>query len=305
LIAVFGSIVLDVVTAVAELPRPGQTVLTDSYQLLPGGKGANQALAASRAGGQVRFIGSVGDDAFADAATSNLDAAGIDLSDLEHTGKPTACAMVTVDRNGENQIIVANSANLETSASQLRQRPLGSGDICLMQMEIPAPENWHAVWLAHVSGARTVLNAAPFAPIPRVVLEGLDVLIVNEVEATMLAHQLELRDTGYDGLTVHLADEFNMTAIVTLGADGAVASNGMERLTASAIDIDVSDTVGAGDAFVGAYVAAWDRGLGLADCLRWGSVAGGLACMAPGAQEAVPDAARITPHLSEVAISAF
>jgi ribokinase len=189
LIIVFGSIGLDIVQTVCHLPRPGETVLTANYVMLPGGKGANQALAAARAGGEVCFSASIGDDDFGQRALSNLAEAGVDLSAVARRSRPTACATISVDGDGENQIVVSSGANLETTAAQLKAAP---GDLVLQQMEIPLSEICAGVDLAQQQGAQIILNAAPFHPIPPAILAKLDILIVNEVEARMLADDLGL-----------------------------------------------------------------------------------------------------------------
>ena len=160
LIIVFGSTALDIVQSVPRLPRPGETVLTADYVMLPGGKGANQALAAARVGGDVSFVASIGNDDFGHRALANLELAGIDLSGIiEHT-RPTACATISVDLSGENQIVVSSGANLETTADQLETE---AGDFVLQQMEIPLVEVWRGIERAKANNAKCLLNAAHFS----------------------------------------------------------------------------------------------------------------------------------------------
>ena len=296
----FGSIGLDIVQPVKHLPRPGETVLTGDYAMLPGGKGANQALAAARAGAPVRFLASIGNDDFGQQALVNLDRAGIDLGGVLRRERPTACATISVDSAGENQIVVSSGANMDTAAAQLDP---GAGDLVLQQMEIPLPEIWAGIDLAHDIGATSILNAAPFQSIPPATLAKLDVLIVNEVEAGMLAQDLSLEGADLPNLCAQVRDRFDTTVVLTLGGDGAMAFAGGQALQAGTLAIQALDTVGAGDAFVGAYVAAMEAGLSLADCLRWGSVAGGLACLQPGAQDGVPRRAAIETRQNEIDIS--
>jgi len=302
-IVVFGSIVLDLVVNPPRLPQRGETVLADDYRLLPGGKGANQALAAARAGADVRFVGCIGDDAFAATATTNLAAAAVDLAGLRTGTRPTACAAVVVDARGDNQIVVAGGANAEVSVDQLAMQPPAAGDICLLQMEIPLAENWSAVQLARQNGARVVLNAAPFADLPEAVLSDLGVLIVNEVEAAMLGQTYGLAARQPVELAAAIARRGDTTVVVTLGGDGAVATDGRELLQAPALPVEVVDTVGAGDAFVGAYAAALAENRTVDDCLRRGCVAGSLACRQPGAQAGLPDRAAIDAAVSSVRVS--
>lgn len=303
MIVVFGSLVCDIVMVTPDLPRPGETVLTDAYQMLPGGKGANQALAAARTGAPVQFVGCRGRDTFGATALGNLEAAGVDLSGVSLSDRPTACASVCVDTAGANQIVVASGANLDVRAQQLDEISIAAGDVGLFQMEVPLTENWQAIKSCHDRGGRTILNAAPFAPVPSDVLTCLDVLVVNEVEAAGLAADLDLGDLDEPALARQLADRFGLTAVITLGAGGAVAASAGGQLTVTALDIDARDTVGAGDAFVGSFAAAYADGAGLGDCLRHAAVAGSLTCLQPGAQDGLPDAAAIAARLNDVTVS--
>ncbi|MBT3535879.1 MAG: ribokinase [Rhodospirillaceae bacterium] len=300
MIITFGSIGLDIVQSVRDLPRPGETVLTGDYAMLPGGKGANQALAAARAGGDVSFVASIGDDDFGQRALGNLVSAGIDVSGVARAGRPTACATISVDSAGENQIVVSSGANLETTAAQLHPQ---AGDLVLQQMEIRPGEIWAGIDGATEAGARTILNAAPFQSIPPASLAKLDVLIVNEVEAAMLAEDLALDGTNLRQTCALVQRRFDLTVVLTLGGDGALALDELGTWQAGALAIQAIDTVGAGDAFVGAFVAAMAEGKALAECLRWGSVAGGLACLYPGAQDGVPKRPVIESRLNEIQIN--
>ncbi|MDA1100527.1 MAG: ribokinase [Proteobacteria bacterium] len=295
----FGSIGLDIVQSVRRLPRPGETVLTADYIMLPGGKGANQALAAARAGAAVRFVASIGDDDFGRRALVNLDLAGVNTTEVVRRSRPTACATISVDSDGENQIVVSSGANLETVAEQIYPSP---GDLVLQQMEIPPMQIWAGLDRAAERGATTILNAAPFQPIPASALAKLDVLIVNEVEARMLAEDLGLDATELPGACAKVQQHFATTVVLTVGANGAMAFAHNQALQAGVLPIRALDTVGAGDAFVGAYTAAQSDGMSLADCLRWGSVAGGLACLKPGAQDGMPERAVIEAHQHEITI---
>ena len=299
LIIVFGSIALDIVQSVPRLPRPGETMLTADYVMLPGGKGANQALAAARAGGDVSFVASIGDDDFGRRALTNLELAGIDLSGIiEHT-RPTACATISVDSSGENQIVVSSGANLETTADQLEPE---EGDFVLQQMEIPLAEVWRGIECAKANGAKCILNAAPFQPIPPEFLGKLDVLIVNEIEAQMLADSLVLRGEELSSVCAQIQNKYDITVVLTLGANGALAFSSDERLQISSLPVCAIDTVGAGDAFVGAFVAAMSWQFKLDECMAWGTVAGGLACTKPGAQDGIPEATAIRARLEEIQV---
>lgn len=299
MIDVLGSIGLDVVMTCKSLPRPGETVLTQTYDLIPGGKGANQALAARRAGAAVRFVASVGQDDFATRAVENLAEAGVDLSCLARRHAPTACATICVDAEGQNQIVVAAGANLLTRAEQMAD--LGeAGDILLLQMEIAASENWQAI--EYGGQEHKVLNAAPYAPIPAEALAALDTLIVNEVEAEMLSEDHGLGRTAPLEIAQAAAERFGLTCIVTIGAEGTVSWHEGRGYHAPALPVNATDTVGAGDAFVGAYCAALQAGDAHDLCLAKATISGSLTCRYPGAQSGIPDAISIQGFLNDIAV---
>jgi len=223
LIVVFGSINIDLVMTVARLPRPGETVLTQRYRAVAGGKGANQALAAARAGGRVWMVGCVGRDGFAAPALGNLRAAGVDLSAVVEVDLPTGCAVVCVDGEGENQIVVASGANLKTAARQVPESVLGPDTTLLVQLEVDEAENRLVIARARDAGTRIVLNAAPARRQPGAVLAALDVLVVNAVEAVMLAEHASPGAIDGRAAARALAAAYGMVVIVTLGGEGAVA----------------------------------------------------------------------------------
>lgn len=282
-ILVFGSINIDVLVPVPSLPMPGETVLGGDYALLPGGKGANQALAARRAGAAVRLAGAVGDDAFAELALTALRSEGVDLSLLRQAARPTGLAAIMVARNGENLIAVASGANRDAAAAAVPDAALGRDTVLLCQMEVPAPENWALIRRAASAGARTLLNLAPAAPIDPEILGRIDILVANQGEAASLGGDL-------DGL----ARQLRTALVVTSGGEGSTAFlAGGGRIAAPALPVAAVDTTGAGDTFVGVLAAGLDQGLALEPALRRASAAAGLACLSRGAQSAMPTAAAI------------
>jgi len=297
MITVFGSLNADLVCPVARLPAPGETVTGPGYSVVPGGKGANQALAAARAGAPVRMVGAVGRDAFREAALSSLKEGGVDIAAVRQSDKQTACAFIAVDAKGENLIIVASGANLDARAEQLRGLGLKAGDMLLLQMEVAPAENWQAVEIAKAAGAGVVLNLAPAGAVPPEVLGLVDCLIVNETEARQLAAQLGLAESDPEIIGARLAADFVAHCIVTLGAEGVAAYSkaGTHRLPAQAVE--VVDTTAAGDAFVGGFAAALHQGVPMEAALAQGVVAGGLACRKLGAQTSLPSREEIATAL--------
>jgi ribokinase len=282
MIVVFGSINIDLVVPVDRLPRPGETVLGPGYTLVPGGKGANQALAAARAGAQVWMAGRVGRDGFADLALADLKSAGIDLSAVERDALPTGCALIPVDRGGQNLIVVAAGANSAAVATQVADGLLGPQTLVVLQMEVTHAENWRLVERAKARGARVMLNCAPAGTVPRAALAALDWLVVNETEAELVQKSLSAPSARAIAESTHVA------VIVTLGEKGAIAFHGGQAWQVGVLPVAPVDTTAAGDAFVGALAAALDSGAGLLTALHRASIAGSLACTVRGAQPSLP-----------------
>jgi ribokinase len=308
-IVVFGSINLDLVARVPRLPRPGETLMGEQFSALPGGKGANQALAARRAGARVALVGAVGNDAFATTALAGLAAAGVDLTRVARVDAATGVALIHVDRGGENGITVIAGANAHADAGSVPDTLLAAGNMLLMQLELPVATVHTLARRARAGGARVVLNAAPAQPLPIALFELLDVLVVNEIEADAIAAALAMSPLP-ESFAAAMHRRFGMAAVVTLGAGGVlgIADGLCWRITAPTIE--VQDTTGAGDAFTGALVAALDRGGDWPQALAEGVAAGSLACLGAGAQAALPSAgkvhelaARLQAHVATAAMT--
>lgn len=294
MIIVFGSINLDIVTRVPRLPGPGETVKGDAYKLIPGGKGANQALAAKRAGSDTMMVGAVGDDAFADLALEFLQADGVDLSGVKRVSDPTGIASINVDDNGENAIAVAGGANMAVASAQLNEvLPRGQG-FFLTQNEIPEAAIWGGVKQAKEGGYITLHNAAPASTIIDANLVNIDWLIVNETEAIIVAKGAGI-DAGDDpkAAAKALAGKTRNNVIVTLGREGAYSYGVAGEHHAPSLPVDVKDTTAAGDTFTGAFAAALDQGFEIAEALARAAAAGSLACTVFGAQPSIPHKAAI------------
>jgi ribokinase len=288
MIVVFGSINLDFIASVATLPKPGETSLGSSYITAPGGKGANQALAAARLGAQVKMVGAVGRDPIAVEALALLSAAGVDLTSVRDVEWPTGAAFIGVDPHGENLIMVASGANQAVKADWLRQAALSENDILLVQREVPDHELVNAIGYAHAKGARVILNAAPAGPVPPELLLALDTLIMNAHEAIVVGQSLGLSAREPEAIAQEIDARHGVATIVTLGAAGAIGWTGGVRRPVAAPPIEAIDSVGAGDCFCGAFAAARDAGFGFTGALARGVAAGSLACRKPGAQPSFP-----------------
>ena len=298
MLLVFGSINVDLLFKVETLARPGETVLCPSYEVAAGGKGANQAAAAARAGVAVRMIGHVGDDGFGRLMRQAMAAAGVDCASVAASNKPTGIAVIGIDRAGENQIMVASGANLDTRAEQVADAELAPGVTLLCQNEVRSEATFALLERGRTRGARTILNLAPAGPVPPRVLDALDVLVVNQIEAKMALGGAADGDRA--ALARDLAARHALTCVVTLGAAGALAIGPAGGHRLAALAVEPVDTTGAGDAFAGVLAAALDQGHDLAAALARASVAAGLACTRIGAQTSQPDAAEIAARLEEL-----
>ena len=294
MVIVFGSINIDIAVSLARLPVRGETVLGHGCVISPGGKGANQAHAARRAGAQVAMIGKVGADAFAPAALTRLRAEGVDLSRVEECGEPTGCATIWVEEGtGASTIAVASGANMQVTHAQVSDDLLEGEPVLLLQHEVPLDENRRLVERAARRGCRILLNAAPAFSVPEDVLAALDILIVNEIEIGQVAAHAGGGDVPPERLPEWLARRFGLTVAATWGAEGSLCHTGREAFRTPALSISPLDTTGAGDTFSGVLAAALAAGRSLEDAARYATAAGSLACTRAGAQSSQPDQAEI------------
>ncbi len=288
MILVFGSINLDFFFKCAHLPGPGETVLCPRVETSPGGKGANQALAASRAGSKVLMVGNVGTDELAAKALALLAKDDVDLSLVQATSEPTACASIAVAPNGENSIVVGSGANMTLKADRVPDTMLGPSTTLVLQMEVPVQENWALIERAHSHGARVMLNLAPAGEIPEHLLAMVDVLLVNEVEARQLARCPDDTDFDCRPFIRRISKDQNLTGVITLGAAGSIAFTPEREILVPALKVEVADTTGAGDCFAGVLAARLDQGATIETALTQASVASGLCCTQFGAQTSFP-----------------
>jgi ribokinase len=277
-VCVVGSVNSDLTFAVAGLPGPGETVLASALAFSPGGKGGNQAVAASRAGAQVQFVGAVGRDAAAEALTAHLRDNGVGLEGLARVPGPSGTAAILVDANAENMIVVAPGANAHLTLDAPGVRDVvATADVVLLQLEIPLPTAVAAARVARAAGAIVILNASPPTDASQLAeLAALtDVVVVNEAE-----------EARWSVPVPHL--------VVTRGAAGAryVGGDGEYEIPAPAVE--AVDTTGAGDVFAGVLAASWraDR----QQALRRACIAGALATLVPGAGDCAPTAEAIAAY---------
>ncbi|WP_212832875.1 ribokinase [Catellatospora sp. TT07R-123] len=290
-VVVVGSANMDLVVSTATLPRPGETVLGTDFLSVPGGKGANQAVAAARAGARCHFIGAVGRDAFGDELRGSLAAAGVDLDGLRRVDGPSGVALIAVDAAAENIIVVAPGANAQLTALDEADLALvAGGDAVVCQLEIPPEAVAQALRAGRGGGILTILNAAPVRPLPDGLLDAVDVLVVNRGEAAALA--------GADGSPGELLERLLAAVprvVLTLGAAGAAyADRTGVRLQVPAPRVEAVDSTAAGDAFTGALAVALAEGRPVLDALRWACAAGACCARRRGASPSLPTVAEIT-----------
>ena len=294
MVIVFGSINLDLIFPVPHIPARGETVLGPSVRIEPGGKGANQAVAAARDGAAVAMAGAVGRDNLASLALALLHAEKVDLSRVVEAGSGTGCASIVVDPSGANAIAVGSGANLEARQSQVEDALLTPDAILLLQMEVPAEETAALIHRAHARGVRVILNLAPAAPLPEAELRKLDLLTVNETEGAWLAAHLSCANTA-----AALYRRLGVAIVRSLGEDGLDVASAAGTETIPAHKITPVDTTGAGDCFVGVVAAALDRGASLNAALIRATAAAALCCLRPGSQGSIPMAAETDGFLRQ------
>ena len=302
-IVVVGSLNMDLVMRAPRLPDPGETVLGGSFDRFPGGKGANQAVAAARLGAEVAMVGRVGNDPFGEALRRSLEDNGVDhsavLTDDEHD---TGVGMVLVDYTGNNSILVASGANMALTPADVDAAEwiIAGADVVILQLEVPEETVARAAELGRGHGALVILNPAPAMPLSQDLLKSVDLLIPNEDEATTLtgmpvgdkeearAAARALRDIGAE------------TVILTMGGRGALLSDvtGTDLLPALN-EVEPVDTTAAGDAFVGGMAVALGEGKALLEAVGWANIVGGLATMKPGAQPSLPTRQEVEAKIAE------
>ena len=298
MITVLGSINMDLIASVTRLPNPGETVAGDNFVTAPGGKGANQALAARRAGASVAMAGACGEDEFAVPALTYLRFDGVNLDRVKSASTATGVALIFVGSDGENVIAIVAGANGMVGAEDARAAVGGMkrGDTLMLQMEIPAPAIEAALVAAREKGVTSIVNIAPITTDAPRLAKMADIVIANETEFELFCNKAGLDAKAREDEMMRLNQEGKQTIIVTLGADGVVAVRNGEICRAKGLTIEPVDTVGAGDTFCGYLAAGLDLGLKFDDALRRAAIAGSLACLKAGAQPSVPVQAEIDRH---------
>ncbi|MGG4553724.1 ribokinase [Paenibacillus humicus] len=275
-ITVVGSINMDLVTITTQVPKIGETLLGKQFQMNPGGKGANQAVAAARLGADVRLIGCVGNDRFGQDILQHLRNEGVDVSDVEPVTDHTATATITV-YNEDNSIIVVPAANHHVTASfvESKREIIAHSDILLVQLEILLEGVQKAVEIAKENGVTVILNPAPIQELPAELIRQVDYLTPNEHEQALLMQQLHDED-------------ISGKLVVTKGSQGVSIMDGGLEVNVPAYNISVVDTTGAGDSFNGGLAVALSQGMTLRDACEFGNAVAALSTTKLGAQSGMP-----------------
>lgn len=294
-IVVVGSINMDLVVRAPHLPQPGETILGRDFKTFPGGKGANQAVAASRLGGHVKMIGRVGNDAFGAELLRTLQTDRVDTTFVQRDADaPSGVALITVEDAGQNTIVVASGANAKVTPADVdaAEAAFNGAAVLLLQLEIPLPAVWHAIEVAKRHRVRVLLNPAPSQPLDAQLLSRVDYLVPNQIELALLteAAALEQGVAQLQALGVR-------HVVVTLGGDGVAVcvAEKIDRL--SPHPVNVVDTTAAGDAFVGGFAVALVEGQSTRAAAEWGNAAGALAVTRAGAQPSLPTRAELEEFL--------
>ncbi len=301
-VLIIGSLNMDLVAQAERLPRAGETLLGQSFATVPGGKGANQAVAAARLGGQVAMIGCVGADAYGQALRQALVDEGIDCQGVrEAEDVATGIAMIVVDASSQNAIVIVAGGNgqLESTDIERFDSLLQAADVVVCQLEIPYPVVAFALQRAHEAGKTVILNPAPVTgPLPSQWLGWIDYLIPNETEAQAMT-----------GLAVNSVAEAEQAAsllreagadkiIVTMGERGVLFADGVQSRHSPGRKVQAVDTTAAGDTFVGGFAAALARGLDESQAIAFGQAAAALSVTRAGAQPSIPTLAQVEQVLS-------
>lgn len=305
-VIVVGSLNIDLVVQVPRFPAPGETITGGDLQRYPGGKGANQAVAAAKHQISTAMIGKVGDDPYGEELLENLEHHQIDTTRvLREPDTPTGSALISITPEGENSIIVSPGANARLRAEDLQQAEelIAGASLMLLQLEVPLTTIAHAVRLGKKHGLRIILNPAPAVELPASVLEEIDILVPNQSELALLSGMEIDSIQAVETAAGALLDAGIPALIVTLGAEGAYLASEHAKAHLPSIDIRVVDSTAAGDAFIGGLAAAVIQGKSLDDAVQYANIAGALAVTKKGAQPSLPTAAEVKAVLQSTQTS--
>jgi ribokinase len=288
-IVVVGSLNADLVVRAPRFPQPGETISGEDLKIIPGGKGANQSVAAARQGASVTMVGRVGNDSFGPELIHNLKQNRVDTSHVQIDSQAaTGTATIIVDANGQNSIVLSPGGNGRVSAADVNQVSFSDYKLLLLQLEIPLEPVLAAAQRAKEQGLQVVLNPAPARDLPEELIALADFIVPNEGELSLLTGQPVHNLSSAESAAKMLLARGAQTVIVTLGANGALIVNNEVTKHIPSFQVDVVDTTAAGDAFIGGFAAKLLESGGLQDAVRYGCACGALAATKFGAQPSMP-----------------
>lgn len=295
-IVVIGSLNADLVVKSPRFPQPGETISGGDLQTIPGGKGANQAVAAARQGVNVAMVGRVGSDSFGPFLVNNLKANQVDTGRVLADGSATGTAIIVVDANGQNSIVLSPGANGKVTPSDVDSAP--DAKVLLLQFEIPMDVVLHAAKRYKAKGATVILNPAPAREISSDLLANVDILIPNENELSLLTGMTVSDAASAEKAAKEVLKQGVKTVIVTLGSKGALLVSGTQVAQVDTYKVEVVDTTAAGDSFIGGFASAFLSGKSLEDSVRYGCACGALATTKFGAQPSLPTKEEVEKFMS-------
>ena len=304
-VLVVGSANMDLVVRVERFPLPGETIFGTDFKMFPGGKGANQAVCCAKLGQKVRFVGKMGDDLIRERLSASLEQAGVIIDSLiVDPVEPTGTALITVDKNGENEIVVVSGSNMKLRPADVDgvHDIFGSAAVVLLQLEIPLETVVRAAELAHEQQALLILNPAPACSLPASLLRLVDYLTPNESEAQMLTGIPVTRRSSAEAAAKKLVDQGVKNVLLTLGPEGCLLVNSSRAELFPACRVRPVDTTAAGDAFNGALAFALSRNEELDQAVRFANAVAGYSVTKLGAQRSMPTLTEVEQFMQQLVV---
>jgi ribokinase len=301
-VIILGSINMDLVVKTPRFPKPGETLTGHTFFTAPGGKGANQAVAAGKLGVDVRMVGRVGKDVFGETLLASMKGNGVDTQSVLQDGEqPSGTAVIFVDDEAENEIVIVPGANGAIGAADLERLDdvLDPNGLLLLQLEIPMDTVLEAAKMAHKKGATVIFDPAPVMPLPEELYQYIDVITPNETEASALVgFEVNNEDRAVQAAKV-LQERGVREVVIKMGSKGAYWHNGQQEVFLNAFKVNAVDTVAAGDAFNGAMAAGLAEGLSMQESLKWGMAGGAISTTRRGAQPSLANREELLALLEE------